>query len=185
MFQIIRDKESFKVLYAKGNYSFSNQGLKDKNKIINISIFSDIYEILSVDDVPSDFVGNWYTYDEVNNWTKTQFGLNEEAKIAASKAGKTKEEQNKIINSQNLKNDSIINFLKNNNLDQIETYVEDQFSSLVSMTDIQIDDYIDTNIIADDSVKAALKTIAKDTAQSVKLLQIVTKIAVHLIKKEL
>ena len=99
-------------------------------------------------------------------------------------AAKEQVVQDDLDNKDNLLNDALMVFLKNNTLAEIETYIDEQFSVLAGMSDAEIDGYINT-ITTIAATKTALKVMAKDQAQTMKLLKIATKISVYLIKREL
>ena len=85
----------------------------------------------------------------------------------------------------NISNTTLVAYLKNHTLEEIEIYIANQYSVLAGMTPTAIDNYIDTNVVNLASAKNVLKVLAKDIAQAMAVLQITTKIATYTIKKGL
>lgn len=91
--------------------------------------------------------------------------------------------QEETTNKNSLSNSTLVNTLKNQTLPEIEAHVSDGFSNLSSMSNAEINDYIDNNVTSVESIKPILKVIAKDVSWAVKILKAVTKIAAYLIKR--
>lgn len=110
------------------------------------------------------------------------------SKDPIAEAKKVEEAAKRLIEAENianLSNDAILQFIKNNTLSEIETYIENQYSELINMSDAEIDTYINDNVVNIASTKTALKILAKDLAQTMSILKIVIKISIFLIKKEI
>jgi len=105
--------------------------------------------------------------------------------IAAEKQASQIKHQKENDNLNNIKNDAIVSAIKNKSFSGIENYIENLFSALAGMSDTDIDDYINKNVIDLHSAKSAIKTIAKDLNKTMSLLKIVVKISVWLAKKDL
>ena len=86
-------------------------------------------------------------------------------------------------NKADITNDELINYLKVKTLPEIEIDIADRFSVITTMTDEEIDTYIDTNVTDLASARTVLKILAKDVKAIITVLKVVVKISVYLIKK--
>jgi hypothetical protein len=93
--------------------------------------------------------------------------------------------QDVIEDKNTISNDDLIAYLRSHTLSDIQAYVETQFSALADMEATTIDNYLNTNVVDLASAKTVLAVLAKDLAESLKLLKVTTRIATYLIKKEL
>ena len=101
----------------------------------------------------------------------------------AEEAAKEVIEQEDADSRADLTNDELINYLKAKTLPEIEIDIADRFSVITTMTDEEIDTYLDTNVIDLASARTVLKILAKDVKAIITVLKVVAKISVYLIKK--
>ena len=175
---IIRRKNDYVVVYAGDSFILTGTGLSWEDKL-NKTVTTKKYEKLVVSEVPDNFRGCYYTYDK--EWELTPYGIIKLAERQSISDEITKSAQDTI----EINNDVLISFLRNNTIQEIETYISDQFSELSVMTDSEIKAYIAANVNDLSSAKNILTILGKDLSQTMIFLKIVTKLTIYMIKKQL
>ena len=128
-------------------------------------------------DVPSDFKMGHYTYSE-SVWAKTPEGEAYAARIIAESATAQCVEDDE----DNITSDSFLKQLRTLSMDDVDDYINNQYTAFADLTDAEIGTQIDS-LTTVSQIQGALKILAQDNVRSKKLIKITTKIAVYLFNK--
>jgi hypothetical protein len=135
-------------------------------------------EIVVADGVDVTFTEvtqRWRVENKFDTLEEEQAYLNNIAEQAAAAQFETD-------NTDNIKSDALINTLKAMTMEEVEAKIDNGFSDLCGMSNLEIDANIDARTTVA-QLKPVLKLLAKDIKWSIKILKIVTKIAVHILKR--
>lgn len=147
--KIIKNKETNVVIFADNSLLLDENGMQC-DKFMAGWCKPKLHILEEVPFLPEDYRGNHYTYKD-DLWTKTPYGITQDA-IIQEKAEKIAAiELEKINNKKNMENDVFFSIIKNKTFAEIEAHINENVSNIAS-----------TKTVLKGLIKAVLLLIKKE-----------------------